>query len=221
MASTASPARPVLGNLAVNSTFTPRMKSFAKPSMPRKRPIDEVDEPENASAARPMMLSQSHCTDARLAGQVSRISLHLLNVYSDSRVKGIISPTISLSPSPSTPIETNIPPALSTAEDDPSPRSNPSSMIEDDLDDTMESQQTAATEFTQPIPSGQFPDMSQPLGHRPLVTHVSSLSTIPQIKEEKDLTRDYSTSSSFGSASVWRNLKSKQTKPLCHSPNFA
>ncbi len=82
MASTISAARPALGNLGVNRVLAPiTSKSVTKEPMPRKRLIDEVEEPENASPARRMMLSPRDCADAYSTGKVSWKSMHDLGIF--------------------------------------------------------------------------------------------------------------------------------------------
>lgn len=167
MASTASLARPALTNLVVNTFGTPtKTTPLAKEPTSRKRRIDEVEEAENADPACKVILSPMSFGDKELVvkADVRSWPLHAHSTFSlINTQKGSLSCVVgTLGRQSSTRnltkafVEKAIPTSVTMPEEAPSPHSTVSSQNDYDPDDTIESQQTAATEVTQPLTDGQM-----------------------------------------------------------------
>ena len=121
---------------------------------------------------------------------------------------------------------------ITMPEEAPSPRSTASSMLDDDLDDTMESQQTAATEITQPLALGQVAipagpsrvsQVSIPLRSCARVTPCLPLYTRQNRKKKglSPLAVPNSTQKPFASAFASPSSKFKQTRSTFPSRSSA
>lgn len=142
-----TPSRRALVDLPVNTFVSPSsMTTVGKPSMAQKRQIQEVEEPEFARPKARVRLSpvhsQSASKDDAPSGQTQPALSGAMSVYPSA-------PPIHVD-------ETMEEPAEEMGEGDSQNSykdSAVSSVIDFDPDDTMVSQQTAATEVTQPLRS--------------------------------------------------------------------
>ena len=160
-----TPSRRALVDLQVNTFGSPSsLTTLGKTSMGQKRQIQEVEEPEFAQPRSRVRVSPIHAhsapKDGNSSGQVSHSfsSLSWKTPYISCQTQPALSGAMSVSPSaPPTQVEdTAEEPGDEMGEGDSQNSykdSAMSSVVDFDLDDTMVSQQTAATEVTQPLRS--------------------------------------------------------------------
>ena len=157
------PSRRALVDLPVNTLGTPSgMTSLGKASMGQKRQIQEVEEPEFAQSRSRVRMSpvrrQSTSKDNTPCGQVSSLYIHRRLTYILYQTQPALSGAMSIHPpAPPIQIEDTTEEQADEMGDGDSQNSYKdsavSSVVDFDPDDTMVSQQTAATEVTEPVRS--------------------------------------------------------------------
>lgn len=159
-----TPTRRALVDLPVNTLGTPSsMTTMGKASMGHKRPIQEVEEPEFAQSTSRVRVSparsQSTLKDDAPSGQVSQAFPELGAVaYISCQTQPARSGATSIySSAPHIQVDSTTEELVEEMGEGDSQHSYKdsamSSVIDFDPDDTMVSQQTAATEVTQPLRS--------------------------------------------------------------------
>lgn len=161
-----TPTRRALTDLPVNTFGTPSSTTtVAKTSMGHKRQIQEVEEAEFAQPTSRVRVSpvrsQSTHTDDTSLGQVSHSFLRFLGVIAHVQCQSqpALSGAMSVYPSAPHPevedtMEEPVVEEMGEGDSQNSYKDSAmSSVVDFDADDTMVSQQTAATEVTQPLRS--------------------------------------------------------------------
>ena len=157
------PSRRALVDLPVNTLGTPSsLTSLGKASMGQKRQIQEVEEPEFAQSRSRVRVSpvryQSIPKENTPSAQVSSLYFQGILTYISYQTQPALSGAMSIHPSaPPIQIEDTTEEQAEEMGDGDSQNSYKdsavSSVIDFDPDDTMVSQQTAATEVTEPLRS--------------------------------------------------------------------
>ncbi|KAK3175979.1 hypothetical protein OEA41_007301 [Lepraria neglecta] len=143
----ATPTRRALVDLPVNSFSTPSaVRAMGKKSTGNKRRIHEVEEPESAQPTSRVSLSPARSAST-LKKNNPREEARLL-IPSTSREILTPNPANAMTSNTAEPTE-----ELGEGDSQHSYKDFMSSLIDFDPDETLTSQQTAATELTQPSPS--------------------------------------------------------------------